>query len=294
MSRNNQNENQEKIKRYLLENPWKVFLIEGFLFSLSFVLGFFSALKKRAVLTVQKNNSGEISFWQFVLSFFVVTVLILAFVYFIKLKKPKKIIYKFIFIFVTFWGTNFYLEAFLKEPLPLFLTILLLFWWYKKPTVLNQDILMIIAIAGVSTYLGLSIDSQTILLLLTIFSLYDFIAVYKTKHMIKMAKEMVEHQAVLGIILPKNIAQFKEGLEKIKLGSDFLVLGSGDIVFPLLFSISLLTTSFSDAIIVAVFSLIGLFVGFYVFISQKTINPLPALPPIAFFSIVGFFITKIL
>jgi len=37
----------------------------------------------------------------------------------------------------------------------------------------------------------------------------------------------------------------------------------------------------------------GLFAGFLFFISQKEKKAIPALPPIALFSIIGYFITKL-
>jgi presenilin-like A22 family membrane protease len=48
-----------------------------------------------------------------------------------------------------------------------------------------------------------------------------------------------------------------------------------------------------SSLIVAFFSLIGLFVGFYILTKQKIRQPIPALPPIALFSIIGFLITLI-
>ena len=41
-----------------------------------------------------------------------------------------------------------------------------------------------------------------------------------------------------------------------------------------------------------IFSLIGLFLSFYIFASQKVRQPIPALPPIALFSIIGYIITR--
>ena len=49
-----------------------------------------------------------------------------------------------------------------------------------------------------------------------------------------------------------------------------------------------------NSLIVAMFSLIGLLVSFLIFISQKMRKPIPALPPIALFSIIGFLVTLII
>jgi len=292
MPRDNQKENQTKVEKFLSEKTGKVFLIETFLFVISFILGIFSAFKTSRILKAEQIVIEKISFWDFIFSFFAATLFIVFFVYFFKPKKTKKIIYKLLFLFVVFGAGILLLESFLKEPLPLFLISILLFWWYKKPIVLNQDILVILAIAGVGGFLGLAINYQTVFFLLIIFSLYDFFAVYKTKHMVKMANEMVENQAILGIVLPQNLFQFSASLAKVKPGGEFFILGAGDFVFPLLFSVSLLSEGLTHSIIVAFFSLIGLLASFYIFVSQKNRQPLPALPFIVFFSLIGFFVSR--
>lgn len=112
--------------------------------------------------------------------------------------------------------------------------------------------------------------------------------------MIKMAKAMIESRAILGLVIPPDIFGFGEGLEKIHPGGKFLILGGGDVVFPLLFCVSLIPFGILNSLIVAFFSLVGLFVSFYFFIQQKARQPIPALPPIALFSIIGYLLTLII
>lgn len=169
----------------------------------------------------------------------------------------------------------------------------LVLWWIKKPLILNQDICVILAIAGAGSSLGVTFTPLTVTFLLIIFSIYDFIAVYKTKHMVKMAKEMIENRAILALVIPPSLNGFKESLEKVKFGGQFSILGGGDVIFPLLLSSSLISQGVIDSFIVAVFATIGLAVSFYIFSSQKFHQAIPALPPIALFSIIGFLITKI-
>jgi len=142
--------------------------------------------------------------------------------------------------------------------------------------------------------LGLALLPEIVILILIIFSVYDWISVYKTKHMVKMAREMMESRAILALVIPPTLSNLKESLEKIEPGGKFLILGGGDLVFPLLFSVSLIPTGILNSIIVALFALFGLFISFWFFISQKVRQPIPALPPIAIFSILGFLITKLI
>ena len=172
--------------------------------------------------------------------------------------------------------------------------IFLIIVWLKKGSVLVHNLCIIFGIAGVGASLGLRLDPLMVAVLLIAFSVYDYIAVYKTKHMVKMAKEMIEHQAILAIIIPQKLADFKGKLEGVKAGGKFMVLGGGDIAFPLLLCASLVRQGIIPSLVVAVFSIFGLFLSFLIFTKQKTRKPIPALPPIALFSILGFLITLLL
>ncbi|MCZ2845672.1 MAG: presenilin family intramembrane aspartyl protease, partial [Candidatus Bathyarchaeota archaeon] len=119
---------------------------------------------------------------------------------------------------------------------------------------------------------------------------YDFIAVYKTKHMVKMAKSMIESRAILGIVIPKKFIDFKKRLQDVEIGGDkkdCLILGSGDIIFPLILSASLLPQGIVKSGIILIFSIVGLFFGFILFLKLGK-KPMPALPPLALSSIIGY------
>jgi len=256
-------------------------------------LGILASIRIREIFEVQKITLPQISFWRFIISFLLATLFIFLLIRFLKFKKGKELIFKIIFTLTVFLGGVLFLEAFLLEPIPFILISLLIFWWWKKPSFLNQDILMILGIAGVGSTLGLALQPSMVIALLIIFSIYDYIAVYKTKHMIKMAKEMIEQRAILALVIPSTLSGFQASLEEIKPGGKSLILGGGDIVFSLLFCVSLIPTGILNSIIVALFSLIGLFTGFYFFLKQKTRKPIPALPLITLFALIGFLITKL-
>ena len=228
------------------------------------------------------------------MNFLLATLFILLILRFVKFEKEKGTIFKILFILAVLLGGLLFLETWLPEHLSLIFIFVLIFWWLKKPSVLIQDLLIILGIAGTGSILGLSLNPLTVVALLIIFLIYDFIAVYKTKHMVRMAKAMLESRAILAIVIPPNIFGFRESLEKIQPGGKFLILGGGDIAFPLIFSVSLIPSGIFNSLIVALFSLIGLFASFWFFTKQKERKPIPALPPIAFFSIIGYLITKIL
>ncbi|XOB46714.1 MAG: presenilin family intramembrane aspartyl protease [Candidatus Nealsonbacteria bacterium] len=284
----------KKKKTIFLKKFWKIFIVEFFLFSLTLVLGITTAFKSNKILTIQKIEIPQISFWRFIFQFFLASIFIFLIIRLIKTKKKKRLIFKILFVLTIFLGGVLMLSVWIPDIISLILISVLILWWWKQPSILIQDLCIILAIAGVGSILGLTLAPEIVMALLIIFSVYDFIAVYKTKHMIEMAKEMVKSRAVLGLIIPPNLSAFFEPLKEIKSGGKFLILGGGDIVFPLLFCCSLIPFGILKSLIVGFFSLIGLSVSFWFFLSQKKRQPIPALPPIALFSILGYLITKLI
>ena len=291
-----ENQKQEEVTSIStpLWHPWRVFFWEAVLFSLTLGLGIATAFKINKILEIQKIALPQISPGKFIFYFLIATSFVLLLSYLIKFKRGKGIIFKILFVFAVSFGGLLSLEVWLSEPISLIVIVSLILWWWKFPSVFNHNILIILGIAGVGSILGLRLTPEIIIGLLIIFSIYDFIAVYKTKHMVKIAKEMIESKAVLALIIPSSFRDFRGSLGEVRPGGKFLILGGGDIIFSLLFCVSLVPQGILSPLIVAFFSLIGLFTGFLFFISQKTRQPIPALPPIALFSILGYLITRLI
>lgn len=272
--------------------PWKIFALEAFLFFLAIILGIITAFNWNAWFEFQELQPQPISFWKFLFYFFFGTFVILSISLLSrKFQSQKRAIFKIFFVLSSVFGMLYLFLPFLNIfSLPL--VIILIYGWLKKPTVLLNNLCFIFGLAGFGGVLGLSLEPLVIVFLLLIFSIYDFIAVYKTKHMLKMAREMLVSKIIFGLIVPQKISDFKSNLKEVEAGGRFLILGGGDVAFPLLLSASLIPSGILNSLLVAIFSLIGLFLSFYIFTSQKVRQPIPALPPIALFSIIGYIITK--
>jgi len=290
-----------------IEKIIKIFAWSAFLFCLIFILGISTGWQAYQLVVMDKLPQAQIeptSVWHFLAAFAIIT----AFIFFLsksykkgesrKYSKEKSIIFKIIFIIPIFIGTTFLLNlwartaiGFLGEFLGIILAIILIYKYLTQSSVLIYNLTMVFGLAGVGVLLGLRMEPLWIVFLLVVFSVYDFIAVYQTKHMIEMAKEMMKYRVILGLVVPQKVSDFWISTKQIQPGSGFMILGSGDVAFPLLFCVSLIPEGITNALIVAVFSLVGLFATFGLFIGQKTRKPIPALPLIAFFSIIGFLIT---
>jgi presenilin-like A22 family membrane protease len=109
-----------------------------------------------------------------------------------------------------------------------------------------------------------------------------------------MAEVMVKSRAIFGFVIPSSLKEFGSRINTVRPGDHFMILGSGDVIFPLLMSVSLIPISILSSLIVLLFSLLGLFATHLIFVNQKIRRPMAALPPIAAITILGYFIAKLI
>ncbi len=107
----------------------------------------------------------------------------------------------------------------------------------------------------------LGISSITVLLL--IISIYDYIAVRKTEHMVKLAKFQTNLGIFAGFIVPY--------------GKEKAILGGGDIGFPLLFTGVVMKSFGFQALIISFFVTLSLLFLFYIADKKKFYPAMPFL-----------------
>ncbi|MEM4326903.1 MAG: presenilin family intramembrane aspartyl protease [Candidatus Diapherotrites archaeon] len=139
---------------------------------------------------------------------------------------------------------------------------------YKNSLIKN--FVSVIAVAGTSAIIGVSIGTIPALTLMIILAIYDYIAVFKTKHMVEMAKKLSGKNLAFTYEIQGNERKYE--------------LGTGDIVIPIVFAISVMHEAMLKnyanptylAGIILISSIIGLIITFEILTKQK--KPLPALP----------------
>lgn len=103
--------------------------------------------------------------------------------------------------------------------------------WKKSSLVHNAtEILLYGGLAAI--FVPILKSPWVVLALLGVLSVYDFIAVWKTKHMVKMAEFQMANKTFGGLMLQYGRGK-KHGKGKVTGG--IAILGGGDIGFPLLF-----------------------------------------------------------
>ena len=209
-----------------------------------------------------------------------------------------KLVLRLLFASLFAWGT--FIVAVFYLPLPLAITIAAIMgiFWFFIPLIWLHDLALIVALSSLGAIFGYFITPWTAMALILLLAIYDFLAV-RFGFMLWMADRLSQLNALPALILPINYSDWnlnlkKHGDEIIETNTakrECSILGGGDIAFP-----GLLTASFYFAqglaagATIAVFGLLGL-AGAYViqaiFFKGK---PVPALPSIAAFTLVGLLI----
>jgi len=132
---------------------------------------------------------------------------------------------------------------------------------------------------------------KSIAILLLLIAIYDIIAVYKTRHMITLAKFQTKTKLFAGLHIPYG-KQTTKKLPQLKKTQNQAVLGGGDIGFPLLFAgVVFLQTGLLAAIIITLCAALGLFILFY---KAKKTKYYPAMPVVTLGCFIGYAIVLLL
>ncbi len=160
-----------------------------------------------------------------------------------------------------------------------------------------RNIIDIFAYAGAGALFGTMIGFIPALIFLFLLAIYDFVSVFITGHMIDLAKGGLDTETFMGIIYAdkppskdsKIIEKVEETDEVKKTHKGISIVGGGDVIAPMIFSISLLK---SFPIYTSLMTSIGSMFGLIVLMNYKSeYDFLPAIPTIAAFSILGFLLS---
>jgi presenilin-like A22 family membrane protease len=170
------------------------------------------------------------------------------------------------------------------------LSATLLYLMTKRKSWLIADICGFVLAVGITAMLGVSLTPMLMAVLLVALSLYDFVSVYMTRHMVSMAEGVIDLSLPVLLIFPDNPGQFRLEERGNSGEPSAFFLGLGDIVLPSGYVVSL--SVFSDPRI-ALFAAIGTIAG-VIFLLVATLKTkanagLPFLCSFAIiFSLIGY------
>src|SRR3989344_6972274 len=159
----------------------KVFFQEIVSFSLIAIISIFSVGR---IYEYGKLSAMPISWWQFLLAFGIGTAIVLGLIRIMH----GGLFLRLFFLFALFSGALITTNVFIPDTWALIFSLFLIFLYAIWPYVWLHDLVLVLTLPGIAALLGTSLNPWTTILILIIISVYDYVAVYKTKHMVKMAK----------------------------------------------------------------------------------------------------------
>jgi len=238
-----------------------------------------------------------------ILIYFFVVVAILGIILFTIPLSALKTVFKIIFGFLFGWSAFVVSIIWLPLIASIAIAVIISSFWFLNPRVWLHSVVMMVAMVALGEVFGRFISPWTAMILLIILAVYDFLAV-RFGYMLWMAQKLSESSTLPAFIIPYRFSGWNSSLKESdvtgiieeKSGErKYSILGGGDIGFPILLVSSVyFAHGFNDAIIVAVFSLVGLISVYGIqarFLKGKAI---PALPPIAVLSLIGLVLVTVI
>jgi presenilin-like A22 family membrane protease len=211
--------------------------------------------------------------------------------------RALKVLLRLLFALLFSWGA--FIATVFYVPLPLAVAIAVLFgtFWFLIPLVWLHNLVLILAVSSLGAVFGRFITPWTAMVIILALAIYDFLAV-RFKFMLWMADRLSQINALPALIIPKNYSEWNFNLKKREkiiemdpAGREYSILGGGDIAFPCLLTASVyFARGLTPAVIIAVLGLLGLASVYAIQARLLKGKPMPALPPIAAFTLVGLLI----
>jgi presenilin-like A22 family membrane protease len=216
----------------------------------------------------------------------------------ILIKFGFKRVIKGVMIYAT-WASTFWLllvllpdgniSYFFLAALPIACAVLV----WKYPEWFIIDAAGVILCVMLSAALGSSFGVIPAIILLVIMAVYDFIAVYKTKHMIDLAEYAVNENLPVAFVIPQSanyssFASAKWQNMSTTRNSEASMLGFGDIVFPSILVVSINVFLNNNYLLLgAMLGTITGIIGIY-WLADKYPRAHAGLPFLNSFTLIGF------
>jgi len=182
------------------------------------------------------------------------------------------------------------LNPFMKQEIALTISLVLAFFKVIRPNIFVHNITEVFIYSGFAAIFVPIMNLYAVFMLLLLISIYDIYAVWKSKHMIKLAKFQTSSRAFAGLSIPYELPE-KEGKKKTKKVVKIekvrtAILGGGDIAFPLLFAgVVMKNTGFLTSLIIPIFVSITLLI---LLVKSKEDRFYPAMPFLSLGCLAGY------
>ncbi|MDD5331570.1 MAG: presenilin family intramembrane aspartyl protease [Candidatus Nanoarchaeia archaeon] len=205
----------------------------------------------------------------------ILTIILASIFVFIMAKFKTYRLWKFWFFLSLMLTLSISLSAFIPEMIALALAIVLALLRVFRNNVYLHNITELFIYGALAAIFAPMLNILSMIIILILISAYDMVAVWKTKHMIKLAEFQTKTKMFAGLFIPYK--------------KDNAILGGGDIGFPLLFAAVLFKYYSYQAFLIPIFSGLALTL---LFIFAKKKKFYPAMPFLTAGCLIGYlFIT---
>lgn len=210
---------------------------------------------------------------------------VIAALYFLR---NRKYVLKAFFSLFVLAGASFIFQIYLEFYLGVALSFAVVVLWLAYKKVWVHDLAVALVICGLGVNFGQIIPIQFILVIMAVLCIYDFYAVIRTRVLVKIFSGLASGGLVLAFIIPSRLKNFARPYDRVDADENFFYLGTGDLLLPLMLAAAAVPSSLAAAALAALGAVFG-FAALYFYMHFFEIRrPMPALPPIALFSVLGF------
>ncbi len=276
-----------------MKHTLKITLLLLVLFLASHIVGLYVTnhyLKENSTLPFELQRPAMDEKTSFIPIF--ITILIATVLALILIKLQAIHIWKLWFFFSVVFCLTISFNAFMPEVFALTLAFILAIFKIFKPNVYLHNFTEVFIYGSLSALFVPVLNILSISILLILISIYDMVAVWKTKHMISMAKFQSDAKMFTGLSIPygpkkninKNVITKKTVVREA-------ILGGGDIGFPLLFAgVVLKLYGFFPAVIISITSGLALLILFLMAEKKKFY---PAMPFVTIGCFIGYLVVRL-
>ena len=261
---------------------------------------------KMLPLGIDRPDIAENISWLYILVAVIVgTILVLLII-----KFNSRIIWQIWFFIAVVLCLTVSFAGFIPRTVALVIAVLLGIFKVFKPNLYVHNFTEVFMYGGLAAIFVPIINVTSGLIILALISAYDIYAVWKSKHMVKMANFQSESQVFAGLLIPYRSAKgktkigfIKRAANEVKAGKTVkkveirnAVLGGGDVGFPLIFAgvvmknlmlADSVLAGFLKTLIIPVFVTIAL--TYLLFMAKKD-KFYPAMPILSAGCIIGYLI----
>lgn len=212
------------------------------------------------------------SYLQIIFALIIATTLAL-----ILLKLQAMRLWKLWFFLSVFFTLMIAFNAFVNQILALVLAFIFASLKTFRSNIIVHNFSELFIYGGLAVIFVPVVNVVSIVVILFLISIYDYIAVWRTKHMVRLAKFQARIKLFAGLLIPY--------------GNKSAILGGGDLGFPLLFSGVLFKTYGWFALISVLTSTLALT---YLLIKSEKNKYYPAMPFLTVGCLIGFVVIKLI